>query len=116
MTGSVLFVLVFHSSCYFDVIIPETAKDTEAVSFGNDIQPILNSVCVSCHNGVVAVVDLQPGQSYFSLIQGGYINVLSPVESDLINKLKENHPFSGAVTDSEMELILQWIAEGGANN
>lgn len=107
---------VLMSSCYFDTIIQIEEEVIDDVSFSDDVQPLLNTVCISCHNGTVTVPNLTEGQAYQSLVNGGYLNVDDPEESLLFQKINSDHPYSGALSASEINLIAQWMAEGGLDN
>lgn len=107
---------VLISACYFDTIIPIEEEVVDNVSFSDDIQPLLNTVCISCHNGTVTEPNLTKDQAYESLVSGGYINIDDPDESLLLHKINNDHPYSGALSVSEINLIAEWIAEGGLDN
>jgi hypothetical protein len=49
----VLITVIMVSSCYYDTeenLYPNQNCSTENVSFSKDIQPIINSSCISCHS------------------------------------------------------------------
>lgn len=53
LTG-ILATLFSLSSCYYDkseVLYPQTACDTTAVTYGATVAPIISSNCLSCHAG-----------------------------------------------------------------
>ncbi len=103
-------ILLF-GSCEKVVYPPIELPDT--VSYSLDIQPIWDNKCVTCHNGGLDP-DLRPENSYVSLISGGYINIIEPEESKLMQKLYGSH--DSRATEAEKQLILAWIEEGAKNN
>lgn len=110
------FLLVGFNRCYFDVIVTEDVDETEEVGFNDDIIPIFQRSCASCHDGEITVPDLTKSAAYESLANGNYISVVSPSTSGLISKINTSHPFEGALTDSEIQQIIQWMGNGAANN
>ncbi len=118
LTKSIVFVLavLLFSSCYYDVIIEEEIDATTKISFTDDVIPVFNSSCVSCHDGIVAYPDLSSANAYQSLISGNYINTEDATSSTLIQKLNEDHPFEGAITSAELQKIILWINQGALDN
>ncbi len=107
---------LFMLSCYFDVIIPEEVSDTATISFAEDIQPLFDATCVSCHNGNIASPDLTSGNAYLELTAGGYYSVAEPEQSVLVQKLSADHPFEGALTAAELQKIINWMSQGAQDN
>lgn len=108
LTGILLF-----GSCEKVVYPPIEIELPDTVSYSLDIQPVWDNKCVSCHNGG-RDPDLRPENSYESLIDGGYLNVGEPEESELMKKLYGSH--DSRATETEKQLILAWIEEGAKNN
>lgn len=104
----------------------DTGKST---SFARDIQPILVDRCKACHfpDGVAPIglqvtgLDLS---SYATIIAGArpgpVIAANQPCESILFLKVNPGPPFGGRMplngppflTDAQIQLIHDWIAEG----
>uniref|UniRef100_UPI0040488350 hypothetical protein n=1 Tax=Mariniflexile sp. TaxID=1979402 RepID=UPI0040488350 len=109
---------LFLSSCYNDEI-----KDavSENVSFANDIQPIFNANCVSCHPSD-ALPDLSPGNSYTSLLSMEGIVPGDADGSELMEMLNFDPeadnpmPPGGAMSSKNINLIRDWINQGALNN
>ena len=86
------------------------------VDYETEIQPIFNANCVSCHSDGAAYTGGIELTSYDQLMAGGYstdnTNVLSVLEDYITTGYM---PAWGAdpLADEEIELISQWIAEGG---
>lgn len=108
-------LITFHS-CYYDVIIEEDETTTNAKSFSNDVLPILKSTCASCHDGTVALPDLRDVNAYQSITQGKYITVSDPENSIIILKVQSGHPYTNALSEKEIQRIVDWIKEGAENN
>ena len=94
------------------VVYPPIEAPTE-VSFSDDVQPIFDSKCISCHGGNVSP-ELNPGVSYNELINGGYVDTENPPESEIIQKLYGSH--DARATETEKQTILVWIEGGAINN
>ncbi len=105
---------------------PEDA--TTQVSFANDVQPIFDNNCVSCHPSS-GNLDLRPGQSYNQLVNvsaSGY-NALrvkpgDPEASVLYKKIDgsgtfgSNMPLGGQLSAADIQTIKTWIEQGAQNN
>ena len=109
------FTLIVHG-CYYDVIIEKEIEETQAISFSEDIIPIFKSSCISCHDGVVSYPSLLQNEAYQALWADNYIEEGDASSSKLVLKLKDNHPFEGAITDSELTKIQLWIQQGAEDN
>ena len=91
-----------------EIILPDT------ISYSLKIQPIWNEKCLDCHGEGQRDPDLRPGVSYDELFTEGLIDTANAAESDLIKKLYGTH--DSRATESEKQLILEWINEGAKNN
>ncbi len=109
------FTLIVHG-CYYDVIIEKEIEETQAISFSEDIIPIFKSSCISCHDGVVSYPSLLQNEAYQALWTGNYIEEGDASSSKLLLKLKDSHPFEGAITDNELKKIQLWIQQGAEDN
>jgi len=117
--------LTLFSSCRKDtgpIVIPEPI--TEPISFREDIQPIFNSSCISCHNATHPSLQLDSCCSYYELLFVGnnapYVDTLNPVESRLIKRMTgviaPVMPMTGQLPQDQIDLVLRWIEEGAQNN
>jgi len=118
---------------YFNLpIVPGTA----AISLANDVQPIFNTYCTSCHGPGDEFPDLSAGHTWGSLVnKASYqssVKLVTPGDPSMSYnqaKIRGTHlsaPFNGGgkrmpwftpfVSDSEVALIDQWIKEGAKNN
>jgi len=116
--------LIGSSSCENDVgpVIIEP-ENPSTVSYSQDIQPIFNSYCSSCHDEFHQYLDLRSCCSYDQLLNSGfnapYLNLDDPQQSRLYRHLNGDlliMPLFGSLPDYEIELVLQWITEGAQNN
>lgn len=97
---------------------------TQQVSFRNDIQPIFNSSCISCHNATHPSLQLDSCCSYYELLFVGtnapYVDTMNPAESRLIKRMTgetgPTMPLTGALPQDQIDLVLRWIEEGARNN
>ncbi len=96
---------------------------TYAVSFENEIQPILQTSCIGCHNPANPSGELDL-TSYKAVMKGGkqskFINRESPDKSLLIEYVIGDPPLmplqGDPLTEEEVNLLLQWIQEGAVND
>ena len=96
-----------------DYIIPPPVIE-EGISYAEQVQPIWDDKCVSCHSGNMDP-DLRPEESYEFLMTEGYVDTLNPESSLIYSKLLSGAHASRA-TEEEKLTILQWITEGALNN
>ena len=101
---------------------PEEPADTSAqISFSADVQPILESRCLTCHGGDRVEGSLMVS-SYENLLTGGnHGQAVVPGDADnsylaqliLEGKMPKRGP---KLTPIQVETILNWINQGAANN
>jgi len=93
----------------------------DAVSFSEQIMPILEARCWECHSDESAELGLRL-DSYEGVMQGSdYGTVVEPGDPDgslLVDMIASGDmPEEGdPVPPEELELIKAWIAEGAGNN
>jgi hypothetical protein len=110
------------TGCTYDEYLPEEEPViVDTVSFADDILPIFNEGCntPSCHNTGGVAPDLSPGVAYNALIDGGFINVSSPDESELLEWMRGNRRFDMPLDGPNQEwnaTVLAWIKQGALNN
>jgi len=109
------------TGCYYDEGLEDiTPTPNDDVSFAADIQPIFNQYCASCHNGGLDP-DLREGTSY------NFITVTDPDQvvpgdaegSELYQRLigvGNIMPPSGALSNTDIDLVRDWINQGALNN
>ena len=95
---------------------------TQPISLSNDLQPIFNTRCTSCHDGSLDP-DLRDGFSHNSLWVTGDIDTANAVNSVLYVRVTRPSSASGAMppggpslSSQETAMILNWIEEGAHNN
>lgn len=116
------FILILSlTSCYYDEVLEDiTPTPNDDVSFAADIQPIFNQHCASCHNGGLDP-DLREGTSY------NFITVIDPNQvvpgdadgSELYQRLigvGNIMPPSGSLSNTDINLVKDWINQGALNN
>jgi hypothetical protein len=91
---------------------PEVDPDTPW-SFRNDIQPMFNSSCTSCHGGAVAP-DLREGRSYQALTRGGYLE--TPAASSRLYMIMIAPSHAARSTEADKLRVLYWITQGAEDN
>lgn len=118
-----------------------TSEDTSTtgvsgVSFSKDIQPILDSSCVICHQGTAAPggLNLEAGLAYKNLVNAqstqSPLMLVAPGDSDssyLLHKLRNTQgqiggsglrmPYGNSpLPQGQINLIQQWIEQGAPDN
>ncbi len=101
------------SSCEKYTYNPPAVDPVYPWSFQDDIQPIFNSKCVSCHGGVTSP-NLSGGSAYQSLTRGNFIT--PPGESARLytKMIAPDHISRSSETDRL--IVLYWITQGALNN
>ena len=113
-----------------------STTSSSGVSYSKDIQPLFNSYCVVCHQGVgQAGLTLEPSKSYSNLVGVQStenstelrVKAGAPDQSYLLAKLNGTQvqaggsgvqmPYGAApLTQAQTSLIQQWISQGAPNN
>jgi len=112
-------LLSLNMGCYYDNF-PELPPVSD-VSFKNDIQPIFNQGCISCHSGNLDP-DLTTGNSYNALmaLPAGSIVPGDAAGSELFEMLNGGGgnpmPPGSSLPPAQINTFGQWIDEGALNN
>lgn len=117
-----MFILMLSlTNCYYDEVLVIEDTTPTAISFANDIQPIFNANCVSCHPSV-SVPDLTEGNSYtFLTVTDPALVVPNDADgSELYQRILGIGggvmPPSGSLSKTDIKLIRDWINNGALNN
>lgn len=95
----------------------------QSISYRNDIQPILDANCVSCHmtGSAAKGLTLESDSSYQALVrptsrQSGpqLVSPAKPDESYLIQKLKGTH--LNRLDSKSIDTLRAWVIEGAHDN
>jgi len=105
--------MVMISSCEKYTFRPPEVDPDYAWSLKDDIQPVFNSSCISCHGGSIAP-DLRAGNSYNALTKGSYVTL--PAEESRLYKTIISPGHTPRTTEAEKLKILYWITQGAKNN
>jgi hypothetical protein len=103
------------SSCEKYSYSPPSVDLNQTWHFQTDIQPIFNSICITCHNGKTQFPDLRSGKSYTSLSSGGYITPPGAT-SILYHQMTTNSAHIPRSTAADKLEVLYWINQGAHNN
>jgi hypothetical protein len=90
-----------------------------AISFSDAIIPIFETSCLGpgfCHGDGNKSPILTEASAYNSLINGGFVDVDNPDQSELYQKIDQGGSMAGYTNAQDRALILQWIIEGAENN
>lgn len=112
--------------------------DDGPVSFADDIQPLLSSQCIICHQpGGIAFADgitqdLRAGSAYAAIVnqpsdQDATLTLVIPGDAEnslLYQKVNSNEPpigvrmpqFQPPLSAAQIDLIRRWIDEGAEDN
>jgi len=128
LLSTVIFLLW---GCYKDIGPIEKDGDVtidEEVSFSQDVQPLFDNYCVSCHPPS-GNLDLRQGYSYDALVNvpaSGYDGVLvvpGNAEASVLYKKVDgsgaygaNMPLGGSLSAGQIATIREWINQGAKNN
>jgi cytochrome c5 len=114
-------LILLFQSCYYDTVIEEEViPPPDDVSYSNDIQPLWDADCVSCHKGAIPP-DLTDENSWDELVNNGYVVPFESDESSLMNSLygtngEQLMPPAGKWSDNKINLVKAWIDQGAKNN
>jgi hypothetical protein len=91
---------------------------SQDVSFRNDVQPIFNTRCVSCHGGMEGIYldnysDVMKGSFGWPVVVPGV-----PENSRLIQLVSSGYmPYGGPpLTQGQIQKLVNWVAAGAPNN
>lgn len=104
------------SSCQYEFIeidLPPIDPDVP-ISFSEEIVPIFNNKCLSCHGGNIAP-DLSAGAAYNSIVPS-LVNLDVPEDSKIYTHPAPTSSHAARYSDAEAFLILTWIEQGAQNN
>ena len=99
----------------------EPAVQVSAVSFANDVFPILQSRCINCHGGNRTEEGLSM-KTYAELMhdsQNGLVITAGDASTSLLAELISNQkmPKRGPkLTPPQIQLIIDWINQGALDN
>jgi hypothetical protein len=119
--GLILLAGVGLIGCYKDVILPDVAVDPDgppqAVSFKNDVAPMVNSKCAlsGCHVSGGHKPYMTLDVSYQQIVNGGFVNTVLPKES-IIYKMINGEMQQYIPSASDRQKIYDWIRTGASNN
>ncbi len=111
-------------SLYLPLLIAPVPQPGDIVSFQQDVQPIFNANCVTCH-GDIAPEDGLSLTSYESVMAGGIHGAVvipgDPQNSELVKRIKgisqPRMPFGKApLSATQIQIIEDWVAQGAMNN
>ena len=109
------------TSCYKDVILPETVADPDgppqAVSFRAEIEPLVTTKCgiTGCHVNGGHKPYMEPGIAYVQIVNGGFVNTSIPTQSKIYQMINgEMREYIPSATDRQK--IYDWIRNGAPNN
>ncbi|MEP6616144.1 MAG: hypothetical protein ABJA57_06170 [Ginsengibacter sp.] len=119
--GLMFAMAIYLTSCYKDVILPQTTADPDgppqAVSFKTELAPLFNASCgiSGCHVEGSHKPFMATDISYQEIINGGFVNTSVPKASILyiqINgEMREHIPNA-----ADRQKVYDWIRNGAPNN
>ena len=122
----IIWAVVFLASCGKDTTLtikPQPVEVASTVYFSKDLVPILTKNCAvsGCHSSGGIKPDLSSDNAYNALINGKYIDLTTPANSilyeRLIGKLSPSMPMGQTNNPSNLNnLVLAWIKQGAKKN
>ena len=118
----VLTVSLMATSCYYDEMPPEAEIPIpDVISYSNDIQPLWDQDCVSCHKTGATAPDLTAANSYSALLTNNKYVISgnaagSKLHKSLVGDGAAIMPTAGKWSDSKIALVDKWINDGALNN
>ncbi len=103
----ILSIFVWHS-CEYEWVKPKPGP----VNYEQEIQPIWDAHCISCHNTDSIMPDLTAGNSYESLFAEDLIDTITPENSTLYKKMAPGGSMNSYTDPGNADLVLRWIQEG----
>ena len=102
----VLSVLVF-AACLTNVeedeIVETSIEDETIISFKEDVKPIIDARCASCHG------PNSPNLTTFSSIQANATTVKDQLET-------RRMPIGSSLTNAQIAIIVDWVDAGALDN
>lgn len=122
-----LAVVLLATGCVYDSFEAPPGLDEEEmepVSFSQDVLPILTANCQGngCHSAGGHAPELTEANAYDSLINGGYVDVDDPENSEIYEWMSSRSmpmpPLAagGRLSDDKVQIVLWWIAQGAEND
>jgi len=102
-------------ACEYTKVVPEPIPDTP-VSFSADLIPIFDQKCKSCHAPGGTMPDLTPGNAYASLVEYEQFVPFNADASILYTKCATGGSMAMYCNSTDVQLIRNWINQGGENN
>jgi hypothetical protein len=117
-----LLVSLMATSCYYDEMPPEAVIPIpDVVSYSEDVQPLWDKDCISCHKPGETAPDLTAANSYLALTQNSRYVIAgnaagSKLHKSLVGDGASIMPTEGKWSDSKIALVDKWINDGALNN
>lgn len=120
-TGFFFMAVIGLTGCYRDVVLPDTPVDPngppQPVSYNLDLAPMFNTKCAlsDCHVSGAHKPYMTTDISYNQIVNGGFVNVSIPNQSELMIMLKgEMGQYMPSAKDQQK--VYDWIRNGAPNN
>ncbi len=116
---SIAGVILFFSACQHPGVISPNQSE---ISFKNEVQPIIigNCTMAGCHGASTGGEESFPLMTYEDVINHGEINSTKPEKTkfykSITGKSEEAMPPDGPMSDTQILIIYNWIAQGAKNN
>ncbi|MBK7571605.1 MAG: hypothetical protein KBF92_07085 [Bacteroidia bacterium] len=116
-THKILFLAIFILISFFSCKQNSTRADEKAVSFTNDIQPIITEYCTNrgCHHGGEQVSLM----TYDDVIKNGYVVEGNPKDNVLYQAIDSKNPDERmppephpALSAEQIKIVHEWIRQG----
>jgi hypothetical protein len=121
-SGLLLFMATILGGCYKDVLLPEVAADPDGppqqVSFKVELEPMFKEKCTNagCHvpGSHKPYLD-KIGESYYQIVNGGYVNTAIP-KASILHVMLNTEMREYMPSASDRQKVYDWIRNGAPNN
>ena len=90
------------------------------INYETEIQPIFNAQCIGCHQGGAPYCGGLSLTSYEELIEGGFteggVIATGVLDEYITTGYMPAYGSGNSLSDTEINLIVQWVFEGALNN
>lgn len=103
-----LLLIAVFSSCSYDTYVENDECDTVDVSYANEILPMIDAYCISCHPTYLGSYE-----NVSDSVTSSNIIVRIQLELDNDSLMPQGGP---SLTDCQIDKFKSWVNQGAQNN